>query len=104
MILIRVPFLWVTGIALYPFVLIKNKKPSKSLLFHEKIHLKQQLEMLIIPFYIWYLTEFLIYYLKYQNGYIAYMNISFEKEAYANDANYDYLLNRSFWAFLKYIK
>ena len=58
--------------------------------------------MLVIPFFIVYVTEFLIGYLKYRNWQLAYMNISFEREAYANEKDLYYLKQRSFWRFLKY--
>jgi hypothetical protein len=34
---------------------------------------------------------------------LAYRNISFEKEAYLNEKDPDYLKKRSFWAFKKYL-
>ena len=43
------------------------------------IHWKQQMEMLIIPFYVWYFIEWVIKLFKY--GKKAYYNISFEREA-----------------------
>lgn len=102
-IIIRVSFLWVEGIALFPFVLTKHKKPSRQLLNHEVIHLQQQLEMGFILFYLWYLTEYLIRYASGRKSYAAYRAISFEREAYQNEADPGYLLRRPFWAFLRYI-
>jgi len=95
-----------TGITIYPFVFLKSKalKQDKVLVNHEKIHLKQQLELLILPFYVWYVLEFLIRYLKYKNWHLAYKNISFEREAFCNDTNLDYLKSRTFWQFLKYLR
>ncbi len=93
------------GLTIFPFIFLKYKglKKSATLVNHEKIHLRQQLELLILPFYIWYGLEFLIRYLQHKNGYIAYKNISFEREAYCNDNNLDYLKSRAFWQFLKYL-
>ena len=48
---------------------------------HETIHWSQQMEMLIVFFYIWYLLEWLIKIPFYGGG--AYMAISFEREAYS---------------------
>ncbi|ULC59161.1 hypothetical protein MBM09_14795 [Flaviramulus sp. BrNp1-15] len=95
-----------TGITIFPFVILKSKdlKGNRVFMNHEKIHLKQQLEMLIIPFYIMYGIEFLIRLFQYKNWYIAYKNISFEREAYINQSNFEYLKNRPFWAFLKYLR
>ena len=70
---------------------------------HEKIHLRQQAEMLIIPFFIWYFLEYLVRFLQYKNAEKAYLNISFEREAYANEANLNYLKNRSFFQYWNYL-
>lgn len=94
----------ISGIALWPFILLKHKRPSKTIINHEKIHLRQQLEMLILPFYVWYLTEWFLLLIQYKNLDAAYRNISFEKEAYENESNLKYLSNRRFWSFTRYIK
>jgi hypothetical protein len=93
------------GLTLFPFVFLKcqNDKEDKVLLNHERIHLRQQLELLILPFFIWYGMEFLIRLLIHRNKYLAYKSISFEKEAYANEKDLNYLKQRSFWDFLKYM-
>ena len=93
------------GITIYPFVLLKSKvlKSNIGLVNHEKIHLKQQLELLIIPFYVFYCVEFIFRLIQYRKWYTAYTNISFEREAYTNQNDQDYLKSRSFWGFLKYI-
>lgn len=100
--LIRIPFLWVDGMALFPFILIKDRKPTLQLITHERIHLRQQIELLIIPFYLWYVSEYLFNLIKYRNHYKSYRNISFEKEAFSNEWNSKYLKKRKFWGFLKY--
>ncbi|WP_298554031.1 hypothetical protein [uncultured Algibacter sp.] len=94
-----------TGMTIFPFVFLKTKqlKENKVLINHEKIHLKQQLELLVIPFYVFYVIEFLIRLVKYRNWQKAYRNISFEREAYCNQANLEYLQNRLIWSFLKYL-
>jgi hypothetical protein len=94
----------VTGLAIFPFIFTKHKVRSKTLINHELIHHRQQLELFILPFYIFYLLDYLIGLIKYKNSYKAYMNICFEKEAYANDQNLNYLKNRPLWSFLKYLK
>ena len=95
----------ISGITLFPFILLRKKelRHNPILINHEKIHLRQQLELLIIPFYIWYLSEYYIKYLKYKNPDLAYRNISFEREAYDNDQNLDYLKNRKWWSFISYL-
>jgi hypothetical protein len=93
------------AMALFPFILLKKLsfKDDKILLNHERIHLKQEVELLIIPFYILYLLNYFINLVIYRNHYKAYLNICFEREAYENDKNLDYLKYRGFWAWTKYI-
>ena len=91
------------GFTFFPFVFLKYRKDTANevLLNHEKIHIQQQLEMLVVPFYIWYLLEFLYRLIQYRNSRVAYRNISFEREAYDNEKDLNYLKLRSFWQFLK---
>ena len=93
------------GLALFPFVLLKYQcdKNDKFFLNHERIHLQQQLEMFIFPFCIWYFLEFCLRWIQYRNFDLAYRNISFEREAYNKENDLDYLKQRKFWNFLKYI-
>lgn len=93
------------GITIYPFIFLKNKqlKQNSIIVNHEKIHLKQQLELLWILFFTWYILEFLIKLIKYWNWHLAYKNISFEKEAYTNEIKTDYLKNRKAYSFLNYL-
>lgn len=93
------------GITLFPFVFIKYEhlKFNKVFINHERIHLRQQLEFLIFPFFIWYGLEFLIRYMHHGNWHAAYQNISFEREAYQHEGDLEYLKRRRFWSFLKYL-
>ena len=93
------------GLTIFPFVFLKSKalKADVVLVNHEKIHLRQQLELLILPFYVLYVFEFLMRFIHYKKWHVAYRNISFEREAYANEKHLDYLKQRPFWRFLKYI-
>lgn len=94
-----------SGIALWPFVLLKHQHLKRNLVFlnHERIHLRQQVELLIVFFYLWYGLEYLFRRIQYKNEYLAYKNISFEREAYANEKDLQYVHRRSFWKFLKYL-
>ncbi len=96
----------INGITLYPFIFIKNPedKRNRVLLNHEKIHLRQQLELLIIFFYFAYITEYYYHLFTLKNAHKAYLAISFEREAYANEHDLDYLKKRRFWGFWKYLK
>lgn len=93
------------GLSLWPFIILKNNslKEDEVLINHEKIHLGQQRELLILPFYIWYLLEGLIRVVIYLDSYKAYQNISFEREAYANEKNMDYVNQRRPFSFIKYL-
>lgn len=99
---IRVKRMQPNGMALFPFILIKTK-PTPSLIYHERIHLRQQLEMGLLLFYLWYGVEYMIRYFQYKNHFRAYFNISFEREAYRNEHNHNYLKTRRCWAFLRYL-
>jgi len=92
------------GITIFPFVILKTKnlKQDLVLLNHEKIHLRQQIELLVIPFFIIYVFEFLIRLIQYGKWNLAYRNISFEREAYANEKDLNYLKSRSFLKFKSY--
>jgi hypothetical protein len=103
MILIKgIPFKKIQGITLFPFIIVRPKKPNMVLLNHERIHIRQQLELLIIPFYLWYLVEWLYHYAYCRHGWMAYRRISFEREAYDNEEDFEYLKNRKLWNFWKY--
>lgn len=93
------------GISLWPFVILKHKSLAKDSVFmnHERIHLRQQIEMLILPFYLWYSLEFLLRFVQFQNAYLAYKNISFEREAYENESDLNYYRKRHLWNFTDYL-
>lgn len=79
-------------------------KLSEEEINHEIIHTRQMLEMLIIPFYLFYILEWLIRLVQYRDRIRAYENISYEREAYANMYDLSYLENRTLFAFVRYYK
>jgi hypothetical protein len=93
------------AMAIYPFMLFKNKRVSLDgrVIRHELIHFRQQLELLVLPFYILYLLNYLLNLIIYRDHDKAYRNISFELEAYSNDQDADYLLNRKMFAWFNYL-
>jgi hypothetical protein len=93
------------GLTVFPFVFVKCELAKEKSVFinHERIHLRQQLELLIIPFFIWYFLEYILRLIQYKDRDLAYINISFEREAYANEKDLNYLKKRFFWNFLKNI-
>jgi beta-lactamase regulating signal transducer with metallopeptidase domain len=102
-------FMTVGGITLWPFIVLREKyandkrlkKRAAKIINHESIHIKQQQELLVLLFYILYFSEWLLKLPLY--GRQAYYKISFEREAYDNDDNLDYLSTRKKYAWIKRI-
>jgi len=94
------------GIMLFPFIILGKEDFSKNkvILNHEHIHIRQAIELLVIPFYILYLGEFFIRRISSKSKFEAYRKISFEQEAYSHDDNLQYLKSRSPYSFIKYWK
>jgi len=92
------------GLTVFPFVFLRARtdRDFSVLVNHEKIHLRQQLELLVLPFFAWYFIEYLFRLVQYGNHNKAYRNICFEREAYQNEEDLDYLKKRPFWKFLNY--
>lgn len=82
----------IVAITIFPFIF--TKRVDDRTINHERIHMKQQVEMFVIFFFIWYLIEAV---------FKGYYNISFEKEAYKNEDNFNYLKNRKLWEWRKYL-
>ena len=78
----------------------KGASISDKTVNHEKIHTAQIKEMFYVFFYVWYVIEWLI---RLPKG-NAYRNISFEREAYDNQNDLNYLKSRKRFDFAKYIK
>lgn len=95
-------FINVYAITIYPFIFIRDEG-NITTINHERIHLAQQKELLVIPFYILYVFFWMIGLFKYKNAQLAYMSIPFEKEAYSNHDDIVYLLNRKRNDWLRYI-
>ena len=94
----------INGITIFPFIFLRESafKKNKILINHEKIHIRQQLELLIIFFYLWYVVEYYYWYFNLKDKHLAYRNISFEREAYAMEEDLNYLETRKIWSFWKY--
>jgi hypothetical protein len=98
-----IPFKGYKAMAVFPFIFIRKEYEDRitdETINHEKIHFEQQKELLIIPFYVWYIMEYLIKLFTCDN---AYRSISFEREAHSNDDNLDYLKVRKRYSFIKYL-
>ena len=55
-------------------------------------------------FYILYVLEWLVRLIQYKGTYMAYRNISFEREAYQNEEDLYYLKCRKIFNFINYIR
>lgn len=57
-----------TAITLFPFIFLYNNSLKHDLVVinHEKNHLRQQMELLVIPFYIFYVIEFIVRFLQHR--------------------------------------
>lgn len=91
--------------AIFPFILLKSKslKADKEIINHEKIHLRQQLELLIIPFYVCYIINYLFNLIIYKKHHVAYRKIIFEQEAYRHESDLNYLGKGSWYGWVKSI-
>ena len=67
----------------------KGARLTDKLIRHEEIHTAQMRETLYLPFYALYFVEWVIR--LFLNPGEAYKNVSFEREAYANQGDAEYL-------------
>lgn len=70
---------------------------------HAHIHWKQQMEMLIVLYYIWYILEFIAKTVKFCDLKKAFKNISFEQEAFYGENNLAYPRIRKHYAWRYWI-
>lgn len=84
------PWVWCRG---------KLDKVTKN---HEAIHYHQQLELLFIGQWILYVFYWLKGLITYRSGEIAYRQSPFEREAYSNEYNLNYLKTRKAFAWRNY--
>ena len=102
-----IPFKGYTAMCLWPFIFVRNdeaEKFSAQTERHENIHGAQQRELLLVFFLLLYGIEWLVKLCHYRNRITAYKNISFEREAYANQHDVTYTDNRKPFAWIRYIK
>ena len=79
----------------------KGEVISERIIRHEIIHSKQWKECLYVFFLPIYVLSFIWQFLKKWKWMEAYMNVCFEKEAYAHQYEVDYLANRKLFAWLR---
>lgn len=97
-----IPFSGYLAVNLFGILFTRDKKKvSEKVINHESIHTEQMKELLYVFFYLWYGIEYFIR--LFQHG-DEYKSISFEREAYDNDDNMNYLNERKRYAWFKYVK
>ena len=94
-------FIDIGAITLFPFIISRDEM-SDITLNHEKIHIEQQRELLVVFFYILYVWYWLKGKISGMSNDQAYMNIPFEQEAYRKQYQKDYLEKREKYAWRQY--
>ncbi len=97
-------FINIWAITIWPFIICRGEM-NEVTLNHEKIHIRQQAELLLIGFYLLYAGFWIWNRLWHRMSNVeAYANIPFEIEAYNNDNNLKYLEERKKYAWFCYCK
>jgi len=91
------------AITIWPFIFIRDEG-NPITITHEKIHLRQQVELGIVGFYLLYAGFWLYFFSKTKDRYSAYYLNPFEREAFGEQYGGErYLKNRPFYAWLNYL-
>ena len=94
-----------SGLSWFIFIWInRSVEDREQLMNHEKIHFRQQVELLFIIHWILYAWYYLFFRLQGHGHHHAYLNNPFEREAYENEHNTEYLVNRPRFAWRRYGK
>ena len=93
------------AISIGPFIFTRSKCLNELTVRHENIHWRQELELGIIGFYLWYVIEFILRFIVsgFKRKY-SYHNISFEQEASYGDDIPRYLRTRKHYSWISYLK
>jgi len=78
-------------------------KLSQTTRRHETIHYHQQLELLFVFQWVFYISFWCIGLIRYRDGEKAYRENPFEREAYKHQHDIDYISTRRFCAWMKEI-
>lgn len=83
-------FFPVAAITLWPFIFIREGYDTRLLINHEKIHIRQYNEMLVLGFLLVYIYDWVVGLVRHKNARQAYLSIRLEQEAreFENDDNY----------------
>lgn len=94
------------GVTLFPFIFVRDKKilNNHDYINHESIHIRQYLETLIFVLIIITVVQYVYArYIKKMPKWEAYYFLSGEQEAHQNDTNKNYLRERKFGSYYKYL-
>lgn len=103
-----------------------ERKLSDATLNHERIHSAQIAEVMLASaplaallwifssvwvaillvlasYYLWYLIEWAIHFTRIKDAHLAYRMICFEREAYENQNDLNYLESRSWFKFIQFL-
>lgn len=94
------PFKPFTAINLLGVMFVRSDaRIDEPLINHERIHTAQMLELWVVPFYVLYIGEWLVRVTCFRSSFRdAYMNLSFEREAYRHMYEPEYHDKRRRWA------
>jgi hypothetical protein len=79
------------GITTFPFFIRYPADKENRVLLIMKNTLAPAIRIIVLPFFIWYILEYLVRFVQIRD--LAYRNISFEREAYS-ETNIGYLKSR----------
>lgn len=97
-----IPFRGFRAINLFGILFVRGAaEVTGTVINHERIHSMQMRETGYVLFYVWYFIEWLV---RLALSGDAYRSISFEREAYTNQADFSYLERREPFAWVSYIK
>ena len=93
------------AVTVFPFIFVRSKEEMIPwLVNHEKIHIRQQIELLFIGAVLLHVVEVLYGLIVLRlTWYQAYLWTSIEQEAYRNQNNPNYLKNRKMFAQFYYL-
>ena len=87
------------------FIILREArfKHNYKLLNHERIHFRQQLELLFVGHWVLYLLFYLYHLIRLRSHVDAYECIPFEREAYGHESDLTYLTHRRPYSWVRYI-
>lgn len=105
-----VPLRGYAAMAVFPLVLVRkdwwdgaSEAEREVVLRHERIHCWQQVETLLVLFWLLYGVFYVVNLIRYRNHKEAYRNVAFEREAYGHQDDEGYAKHKPFWGWIWYV-